>query len=212
LPASSAEVIAVRLRHPADANGFPLEDEWHRAEPVTFCHDWQGKNKDPQRSTEVRVLWSNDRIFLRFRCRYRSIHVFPDADSSGRRDELWERDVAEVFLQPNRFGEKYYREFEVSPNGQWLDLDIGPRGLKHISSGMRSRVSVDEPVKTWVAELAIPLAAITSAFNPAQSWRVNFFRCEGTDPERFYSAWQPTETEGPNFHVPHKFGRLRFEP
>ena len=60
---------------------------------------------------------------------------------NGRRDELWDRDVAEVFLQPDRFGEKYYKEFEVSPNGQWLDLDITPQGLRHITSGMRSSVT-----------------------------------------------------------------------
>ena len=76
----------------------------------------------------MRLLWTEDELYLRFRCRYRAIYVFPDADPSGHRDELWERDVAEVFLQPDRFGEKYYKEFEVSPNGQWLDLDITPQG------------------------------------------------------------------------------------
>jgi alpha-galactosidase len=212
LSASGAEVIAVRLRRPVDASGFPVEQDWQRAEPVTFCHDWQGKNEDPQRSTEVCVLWADDQIYLHFRCRYRSIHVFSDADPNGRRDELWERDVAEAFLQADQFGEKYYKEFEVSPNGQWLDLDITPQGLAHIGSGMKSRVAVDESAKIWIAELAVPIGAITSAFDPAQSWRVNFFRCEGCDPERFYSAWQPTETDTPNFHVPQKFGWLRFEP
>ena len=101
-------------------------------------------------------------LYLRFRCRYRTIHVFPDADPNGRRDELWDRDVAEVFLQPDRFGEKYYKEFEVSPNGQWLDLDITPQGLRHITSGMRSSVRVDESKREWTADLAIPMGAITA--------------------------------------------------
>ena len=157
------------------------------------------------------MLWTSGKIYLRFRCRYRSIHVFTDAGPNSRRDELWERDVAEVFLQPDRFGEKLYKEFEVSPSGQWLDLDITPQGLRHIASGMRSRTVIDESAKIWVADVAVPTAAITSAFDPAQSWRVNFFRCEGLDPQRFYSAWQPTGTEKPNFHVPQKFGWLRFE-
>jgi alpha-galactosidase len=211
LPASHAEVIAVRLRQPADANGFPVEQEWQRAEPVTFCHDWQGKNEDPSRSSEVRLLWSDDHLYIRFRCRYRAIYVFPDGAANGRRDELWDRDVAEAFLQGDRFGEKCYKEFEVSPNGQWLDLDITPQGLTHLASGMRSNVSVKEAEKKWEADLAIPIAAITSDFDAGQNWRVNFFRCEGLEPQRFYSAWQPTETEKPNFHVPEKFGVLRFE-
>jgi hypothetical protein len=211
LPASSAEVIAVRLRQLADASGSPVEHEWSRAESVAFCHDWQGKNEDPQRSTQVRVLWTDDHLYIRFRCQYRAIHVFPNTEGHGRRDELWNRDAAEVFLQPERFGEKHYKEFEVSPNGQWLDLDVTPQGPRHIASGMRSRVVVDEPTKIWIADLAIPIAAITSTFGLAQSWRANFFRCEGIDPWRFYSAWQPTNTPEPDFHVPEKFGTLSFQ-
>ena len=115
-----------------------------------------------------------------------------------------------MFLQPDRFGQKYYKEFEVSPNGQWLDLEITPQGLKHITSGMRSRVSTDEHRQICTAELAIPFVAFTSHVEPSQLWRVNFFRCEGSEPERFYSAWQPTGTQQPNFHVPEKFGFLRF--
>jgi len=209
LPAAAAVVVASYL---TKIDGpFPTPGDWNGAEPVAFCHDWQGRNLDPQRETEVRLLWSADRLFIRFQCRFRTLDVFPDADPNRRRDVLWDRDVAEVFLQPDRFGEKYYKEFEVSPNGVWLDLDISPQGLTHINSGMRSRVAVDETARIWSAELAIPTKALTSNFDPSQPWRVNFFRCEGLDPQRFYSAWQPTETAEPNFHVPQKFGWLKFE-
>jgi alpha-galactosidase len=210
LSTSPAEVTAVRLRQPLAANDLPDEGDWRLCEPVSFCHDWQGKTQDPQRTTEVSILWSAAEIYLRFRCRYRTISVFPDAEPNGRRDELWNRDVAEAFLQPDRFGEKYYKEFEVSPKGQWLDLDISPEGLSHITSGMRSAVSVNEAGCIWTAHLAIPINAITPTFDPAQVWRVNFFRCEGIGPKRFYSAWQPTGTPQPNFHVPEKFGTLHF--
>jgi Carbohydrate-binding family 9 len=208
LPSSAAEITALRLTQPVSE--FPSDINWNHAPVIAFCHDWQGRNHDPQRETEVRLLWSDDRLFLRFLCRYRTLDVFSDADANGRRDFLWERDVAEVFLQPDRFGEKYYREFEVSPNGQWLDLDISPTGLTHITSGMHSKVDVDKAARSWIAELSVPMAALTGSFDPAQSWRVNFFRCEGLDPERFYSSWQPTDTEKPNFHMPQKFGWLRF--
>lgn len=158
------------------------------------------------------LLWDAHSLYLRFFCGYCEINVFADSDLSGRRDELWDRDVVEVFLQPDRFDEKYYKEFEVSPNGQWLDLDITPEGLRHITSGIQSRVRIDEQAQVWTAELAVPIASVTTKFDPAEPWRVNFFRCEGLDPERFYSSWQPTETSEPNFHVPQKFGWLRFEP
>lgn len=167
-------------------------------------------NEDPQRQTEVRVLWTEFELYLRFRCRYHAIQVFADAGGNGRRDELWDRDVAEVFLQADRFGEKNYMEFEVSPNGQWLDLEITPQGLRHITSGMRSVVTMDEVKREWLADLAIPMVALTPRFDPAQPWRVNFFRCEAADPKRFYGAWQTTGTPEPNFHVPERFGTLRF--
>ena len=210
MPVSAAEVVAFRLSQPVAASGFPFERDWQRESPVRFCHDWQGKNDDPQRQTEVWVLWTESVLYLRFRCHYRVLQVFPDAGPHGRRDQLWERDVAEVFLQPDRFGESYYREFEVSPSGQWLDLDISPHGLTHIASGMRVLANLNESSRVWIADLAIPMDALTPHFDPAQSWRLNFFRCEGIEPQRFYSAWQPTGTPEPNFHLPEKFGLLRF--
>jgi hypothetical protein len=211
LPASISEVTAVRLSREVGASGFPFESEWESADPVSFSHDWQGKNEDPARSTEARLLWNEQDLYVRFCCRYRSLDVQPDADPDGRRDYLWERDVAEVFLQCDRFGQKHYKEFEVAPNGYWLDLDITPQGLCHIASGMRSSVKLDESKKEWTGELAIPLQAVTDRFDPAHTWRVNFFRCEGLDTHRFYSTWQPTHTPEPQFHVPGVFGILRFQ-
>ena len=57
---------------------------------------------------------------------------------------LWDRDVAEAFLQPDPSRERYYREFEVSPNGMWIDLDIFPGGLADLKSGLKKSVVLDE--------------------------------------------------------------------
>src|SRR5262249_45854152 len=104
-----------------------------------------------------------------------------------------------------------YREFEVSPNGFWIDLDIAP-GQKHdLKSGLRRRVRMDTPASTWTAELAIPMSSLVREFDAKAAWRVNFFRVEGEGGPRFYSAWQPTHTPRPNFHVPAAFGELVFQ-
>ncbi|MGH9743132.1 MAG: carbohydrate-binding family 9-like protein [Candidatus Acidiferrum sp.] len=204
-------VAAARFTGQPDAQGFPAETAWKSASPVQFDHDWQGKNADPQRSTEVRLLWNKDNLFLRLAVRYRVITVFPDAEPSGHRDELWERDVAEVFLQPPGSAARSYKEFEVSPNGYWIDLDIAP-GEKHdLQSGLMRRVTIDEKNKMWTAELALPMKSLTADFDPAAAWRVNFYRVEGAAEPRFYSAWQPTGTPTPNFHVPEAFGKLIFD-
>ena len=194
--------IALDARHPAP--------EWQAAQGVSFCADWQGKNPDTERLTQVRVLWTPQTLYLRFECRYRELFVFDDSDASGRRDQLWDRDVAEVFLQPDPSRPRYYREFEVSPNGMWVDLDIFPEGRRDLKSGLSRSVWLDREHPTWAAELAIPMAALTASFDPAAEWRVNFFRVEGPREPRFYSAWRATGTPEPNFHVPAAFGKLRF--
>jgi len=204
------KAVAVRMTERCDAEGFPLPASWERALPLRFNTDWQGKNADPERETEVRLLWTPEILFLRFRAKYRAITVFPDSEPNGRRDQLWDRDVAEAFLQPDRSNLRRYKEFEVSPNGFWIDLDIAS-GEKHdLKSGLKRRVILDKARKSWTAELAIPMKCLISRFDPAVVWRVNFYRVEGAKEPRFYSAWQPTGTAVPNFHVPEAFGELVF--
>jgi alpha-galactosidase len=190
------------------ANSAP---EWQSARPLRFCSDWQGKNPDPALETEVRVIWSSASFYLKFVCRYRELFVFEDSDPNGRRDHLWDRDVAEAFLQPDPSVERRYKEFEVSPNGMWIDLDISPSGLADLKSGLTRSVHVDTSRKIWTAELAIPMRCLIEEFDPKRLWRANFFRVEGNTEPRRYLAWQPTHTPQPNFHVPKAFGTLRFE-
>jgi alpha-galactosidase len=185
--------------------------EWAGATPLRFSHDWQGKNPDPARQTEVRLLWTPATLYARFICRYRELLVFEDSESNGRRDHLWDRDVAELFLQPDPSRPQYYAEFEVSPNGMWIDLDIFPGGRRDLRSGLKHSVWLDGEHQVWAAEVAIQMQSLTSAFDPAAVWRANFYRIEGKSEPRFYSAWQPTGTDVPNFHVPSCFGKLRFE-
>jgi alpha-galactosidase len=193
-----------------DAEGFPLDTSWETAPPVSFCADWQGKNPDSGRETQVRLLWTPEFLFLRFDAWYRDITVFPDAEANGRRDYLWDRDVCEAFLQPDLSDSRKYKEIEVAPNGFWIDLDIAP-GEKHdLQSGLRRRVSIDAERRQWRAALILPMKSLTERFDPSIVWRANFYRVEGASEPRFYSAWQPTHTPQPNFHVPQAFGGLVF--
>ena len=208
--APDAEIVAPYAPHAIKLDAAHPAAEWQTARPVSFCSDWQGKNPDPERETHVRALWSRDTLYLRYECRYRELYVFEDAEATGRRDHLWDRDVAEAFLQPEPSPERYYKEFEVAPNGMWIDLDISPSGLADLKSGLARSVHIDEGQRIWVAELAIPLESLTQNFDPQQLWRANFYRVEGRSEPRQYLAWQPTFTPKPNFHVPEAFGTLRF--
>jgi len=213
--ARKGAAIVVALTGALDHHGFPSEKDWKAAPPIVFDADWRGRNSDPLRETEVRLLWSRETLFLRFRCRYRELTTFSDSEPDGRRHGLWDRDVAEVFLQPDFSDPRRYWEFEISPSGKWVDLDIAPgektpghRGNPH--SGMKSRVHVDETQRIWIAEMALPMRSLTPAFDPGAVWRGNIFRVEGAAEPRFYSCWRPTKSPQPNFHVPEAFGKLSF--
>jgi len=202
--------FAVRLAGATDAEGFPGHGAWETAPPISFDADWQGKNEDRQRGTQVRLLWNPQFFFLRFEAFYRSITVFADSEPSGRRDLLWDRDVCEVFLQPSSLAPDTYKEIEVAPNGFWIDLEIAPGERRDMKSGLQRRTNIDERNKRWHAMLAIPMEALVQDFRISSVWRVNFFRVEGASEPRFYSAWRPTNTAKPNFHVPEAFGALVF--
>jgi alpha-galactosidase len=209
-PARQFVAFADRLTEQVDGEGFPSKAAWDKAAPLRFDHDWQGKNPDPQRATEVRLLWTADTLFLRFHSQYRTITVFADARADGWRYELWARDVVETFLQPDASDPFIYKEFEVSPNGYWIDLAVGHGQIEELFSGLRRRVVRDGKSRTWTAELAIPMKRLTARFDPTQPWRANFFRIEGESEPRFYAAWSPTNTPKANFHVPSAFGQLVF--
>ena len=209
-----AEIVAAELAggNAVDKAGFPRETAWDAAQPIRFAADWRGENSDEARATEVRALWSDSALYLKFVCRYRTLTVWPDSEPDGRRDLLWDRDVAEVFLQPPGYALRHYWEYEVSPNGMWIDLEILADGKHDAQSGMKSRVRVNQAQEIWTAEIVLPLRVMATAFDPKESWRVNFFRVEGEREPRFYASWQATLTPQPNFHVPDKFATLRFAP
>jgi hypothetical protein len=54
------------------------------------------------------------------------------------------------------------------------------------------------------------MRSVVERFEMPAVWKVNFFRVEGAAEPRFYSAWRPTNTVEPNFHVPEAFGMLVF--
>lgn len=201
-------IVASHILSPLDREGLPGISAWAAASPVSFCSDWRGKHPDPQRETEVRLLWSSESLFIRFRCRFRQIFAYEGA--VGRRDQLWTRDVAELFIRTGAADPRHYKEFEISPNGNWLDLDISPGKKSILFCDLKSRVVVESNAPLWTAEMAIPMDCLSAKFDRRAAWRLNLFRIEGKEPDRFYSAWRPTYTPRPDFHVPEHFGELGF--
>jgi hypothetical protein len=184
---------------------------WKKAVPVSFQHDYNG---DPyvDHLTTVRAVWTPDTLWLLFSCGFDRLTISPNARADIETDKLWNlSDVAEAFIAPNPADVMRYREFEVSPSGEWVDLAVDRAANKYDlnwNSGFRVAARIDNPRETWWAVMAIPLAAF-DAPTPASGtrWRLNFFRYEQGPPKRPIT-WQPPHN--PNFHTPQAFGWLVF--
>jgi hypothetical protein len=103
----------------------------------------------------------------------------------------------------------------VSPQGEWVDLDIdrtSPRGQgAKWNSGFQVKARIDSARRLWYGEMRIPFAAIESRpVRPGLELRAGFFRISGVEPQRGYLSWHTTD--GRTFHVPERFGILRLGP
>ena len=170
----------------------------------------------PDHRTEVRSRWTSDTLYFLFICPYHELHLHPNPAAAGETNKLWDWDVAEVFVGADFDHIRRYKEFEMSPQGEWVDLDIDrdhplPEGGWLWNSGFEVKARIDPEKKLWYGEMRIPLKSVdTRPPAPGIEMRINFYRCQGADPHRVYIAWQPTHAA--TFHVPEAFGLIRLEP
>ena len=166
-------------------------------------------------STRVASLWTETYIYFAFWSRYDSLNLYEGENPNVERWRLWERDVVEVFLNPQPERVNHYFEFEVAPTNQWLDLEIDktkdPFNDASWNSGFEHGVHVDAQRHIWTAEMRIPIASMkVDTMHVGNQWRVNLFRAagKGGDDRRKFLAWSIIP-EGKTFHVPTRFGILQ---
>jgi cellulose/xylan binding protein with CBM9 domain len=211
LAAHAAEMESRRLEADAVVNLDPASSLWSAARPV-YVERGRWGEAAPGRRTEVRSRWTERNLYLLFVCPYRRLHLKPAPSSTVETDHLWDWDVAEAFIGTDFRHIGHYTEYEVSPQGEWVDLDIdrdhpGAQGGIAWNSGFAARARIDRAKSVWFAAMRIPMQAI-GIQNAARGgkMRINLYRIEGPPPERTYLTWQPTNSE--TFHVPESFGTL----
>ena len=183
---------------------------WRGVPPTIADSDAMGRPA-PGYRTEIRSRWTDKNVYFLFVCPYAEMHLKPNPVSNAETNELWNWDVAEVFIGSDFKNIKRYKEFEISPQGEWVDLDIDrdrprPEDGWLWNSGFRVKARIDAKKKIWYAEMQIPVQAVDS--RPPQSgneFRINFYRSQGPSPQEI--AWQPTHSR--TFHVPSAFGTMR---
>ncbi len=199
-------------------NDFAISDlgnkAWRNASDVAVEKYWSGKSAPAGRRFKARLLWSDNALYVRFEANQTEPLIVSDKpDLTKKTRGLWDRDVCEIFIAPNKNERNRYFEFEIAPTGEWIDLGIIVKPAKRetdwdYASGMASAVRIDND--KVVMAIKIPWKALGKTPKAGDIWLGNLFRCVGKDPTRGYLSWIPTETEEPSFHVPDKFGEFRF--
>ncbi|MBV9301170.1 MAG: carbohydrate-binding family 9-like protein [Acidobacteriaceae bacterium] len=193
----------------------PDADEWKNAAAESMWKDCTHPIDYPHLKTEIRAFWTDTDLYFLFRCPYTVLNLFLPANNAAPRVGLWDRDVVEMFLGDDWTNIRHYREFEIAPTGDWIDLaiDLDRQSYDHTwRSGWQTMAHIDEQHKIWYAAARIPLSAVSSKpVRDGTKWRMNLYRIEGLGPDsqRHFLCWQPTcvQNHDPN-HVPEHFGTL----
>jgi len=188
----------------------PQTPEWRTAPSVQMGLDYFGQPiaDDP---TVIRSRWSDKHLYLLYACPYDELSLRPNPNLAAETPQLWNNDVAEAFIGWDTEHPGRYKELQVSPQGEWVDLDIdrdSPRtqaGMRW-NSGYTVKGRIDAARKIWYGEMRIPFRAIDErAPKRGQELRLGLYRIAGNEPKKYY-AWSPTGQT--TFHVPAAFGKL----
>ena len=91
---------------------------WHASQAIYMEIDAHGK-AEPKYRTEVRTRWTSQNLYILFVCPYEELYLKPNPQTSGETNELWNWDVAESFIGADFKNIRRYKEFELSPQGEW---------------------------------------------------------------------------------------------
>lgn len=218
LTAEPARIGSKYIKKDFELTADPNASQWKTVKGVIAANGPLGK-PTPGHGTEIRSRWTDKNIYFLFICPYDELYLKPDPTTEAETNLLWEWDVAEVFISADFKNIRHYREYQVSPQGEWVDLDIDrnnplPEGGWLWNSGFKVKATIDAQKKIWYGEMQIPIESINDVNGPAQAkpgkqMRINFYRLQGPKPNRAGIAWQPTGQ--PSYHVPEAFGRIVLE-
>ncbi len=202
-------VRAARIETDFAPDGDLGKPVWKKAVPARLEYLSLDGTARPAVATTVRLLWSDQFLYISFECPYTVLRVFNPPWFDQERRGLWDRDVVEAFIGADQRHIRQYKEFEVAPTNEKLDLVLNqpPGDGFDWDSHFETAVVVDQKKQIWTSEWRIPLKAMDdSAPKAGTRWRANFYRCDRSSQSSM--AWNPTLTQ--TFHTPAKFGVLEF--
>lgn len=189
-------------------------ESWQNAEEVLIEKYWSGEDAPRERHFKTKFLWSDAALYVRFEAnQHEPLIVSETPNLQTKTNELWNRDVCEIFLAPEPAEFRKYFEFEIAPTGEWIDLRIHQMPDEretdwNYESNMESFAKIEKDKVLML--MKIPLKSFNKIPKSGDVWKGNIFRCVGAGETRGYLTWQPTQTKEPAFHKPEVFGDFEF--
>src|SRR2546429_398532 len=118
-------ILAKRIDRDFKPNGNLKKSAWLGTHHTRIEYTLKEGIAKPGITTTVRALWSDKYLYLNYECPFTELTAFSPRDLKKERFGLWERDVVEAFIGGESNLPRHYYEFEVSPNGERLDLELG---------------------------------------------------------------------------------------
>lgn len=207
-------LLSVQAAQDSEPTAEPDSDFWKNAKGVSIKCSILGE-PETNLHAEVRSRWTKNNLYLLFIGQYETLNLNMNPVTAAETPRLWLHDCFEAYVGGQLEQTNRYREFQMSPQGEFLDLDIdstkprpGHNGEDAWNSGMTVKARIDAARKVWIGEMRIPFASIRPG-EPSEGDEVpaNFCRQDGVGRARTFMAWQPTGAWTP--HRPEKFGTLR---
>jgi hypothetical protein len=197
----------------SDLSADPSSLFWSEARPVILDRNILG-GPEADLVSEARSRWTDNNLYFIFSGPFDFQVLKPDPDTEKETFRLWQWDDFELYIGADFDSINLYREFEVSPQGEFLDLNInskipmaGHNDERFWDSGFRVKSRTDRENKIWYTEMCIPVSSFDKRV-PAEgnAYRVNIYRLQGPQDDRDFLAWRPTGYWNP--HHPEVFGTM----
>lgn len=215
------EYQAFRTAGPIKIDGKLDEPSWIGA-PAAGAFQFPWWMSGAKEQTIAKLLWDETNLYVACICADQ--HIW--AQVKDRDGPVPQDDCFELMLAPNTQHPEVYFNIEWNVVGGILDNfrpngPQKPRASKWDANGIQISGSVvgtlnddSDSDQHWSVEVAIPFSNFsdfTANVPPrsGSSWNFNLNRHGGkTNPQ--FSQWSAGDTKTPNFHTPHRFGRLVF--
>lgn len=139
--------------------------------------------------------------------------IHPQARPGLFQNELWEYDVAELFVTDPSSGR--YFEFNLAPNGAWwtCEFTAARQRAEEMDIAMPevatfSDMAVDG---SWLAAMAIPLDLLRARLDFGPATRLNVAMILESPAQKFVSATDFGDG-APDFHQPSRFSEFTLSP